>query len=400
MAATSSRSLPPRASDAHQLVVLALPEGAREKRALTQLARLLSLPLDDARRLVTSLPAPLPKVVSPSLAAAWRSALEPEGVAAEVRPCAVPVRCQLHPDHASVQRCAECDIELCALCQRSSGSVALCGPCFERRRARRRFYHARVAVLSAILLAVLAYAARDYQRRHARGAWERPLRVALILLEKSPVDPAAFAAFEAGIDRLEDALAREFRRYGGTFEPFSFEAFGPVPEPVVPPLAPVAPSIFDALTFSLSLGKFARTCDAAVGLEGSYDGKIYVRLSAPQSTERAFVEGSSEDGGVIAVTNIELGEHSADFGLFVISHELMHLLGARDRYAPDGTTLIPEGLGEPDQDPLYPQLTAEIMAHGRVLAPGREVAPGHLDELRVGASTAREIGWLEPDAQR
>jgi hypothetical protein len=44
--------------------------------------------------------------------------------------------------------------------------------------------------------------------------------------------------------------------------------------------------------------------------------------------------------------------------------------------------------------PLYPQRTVEVMARGRVIAPGDEVPPSELDELRVGTMTAREIGWL------
>ena len=82
----------------------------------------------------------------------------------------------------------------------------------------------------------------------------------------------------------------------------------------------------------------------------------------------------------------------------MVAHELFHLLGADDRYGPDGNAIIPDGLGDPDREPLYPQDGAEIMARGRVLRPGHEEPPGDLNELRVGAATAREIGWLPPAA--
>jgi hypothetical protein len=45
---------------------------------------------------------------------------------------------------------------------------------------------------------------------------------------------------------------------------------------------------------------------------------------------------------------------------------------------------------------LFPQRYAELMARNRPLAAEREVPPQTLDELWVGAITAREIGWLAP----
>jgi hypothetical protein len=153
------------------------------------------------------------------------------------------------------------------------------------------------------------------------------------------------------------------------------------------------PSWLEPLRISFSLYEFARGSDAAAGLMGTFDGKIYVVLSPPRSSKRTLVEGLGQDGGRIAVTQIELSEGSVDFGLFVVAHELFHLLGAADRYGPDGTTSIPEGLGDPERDPLYPQDSVEVMARSRVIEPGVEQPPDGLGELRVGPWTAAEIGW-------
>jgi hypothetical protein len=152
--------------------------------------------------------------------------------------------------------------------------------------------------------------------------------------------------------------------------------------------------VFESLRLSLALGAFARRADRAAAVDaGNWDGKVYVLLSPPWNARRALVEGLGENGGTIAVTSLELSEDSVDFGLFVVAHELVHLLGAEDRYGPDGLTLLPEGLGAPEQEPQFPQLKAEVMARGRVLAPGQEEPPGQLDELSVGPLTAAEIGW-------
>jgi hypothetical protein len=56
---------------------------------------------------------------------------------------------------------------------------------------------------------------------------------------------------------------------------------------------------------------------------------------------------------------------------------------------------VPDGLGEPDLDPTYPQQYAEIMAGRIALAPASAAVPASLDDVLVGATTAREIGWTE-----
>jgi hypothetical protein len=260
----------------------------------------------------------------------------------------------------------------------------------------RRFFQLRVAFLVSLLIATILYGVLDHRRRQARRAWHRPLDVALVLLQRGSLDAAALSEFQTRVDALEEVLEREFRRYGGQFRPVHFEQFGPVAERTLPPTPAASPSFLEPLWFSLALRTFAKDNDAAVQLSHSdFDGKIYVRLSQPESERRSLVEGLGEDGGVVAVTRIELSLDSVDFGLFVITHELFHLLGANDRYDDTGQTLIPDGLGDPELDPLYPQSMAEVMARGRVIAPGREEPPGHLDQLRVGHTTAIEIGWLK-----
>jgi len=257
----------------------------------------------------------------------------------------------------------------------------------------RKFYYLRVSILLLILGGVLGYAALDHARRSARRQWRRPLQVALVLLQQGELDPAALALLQERIEPLEDVLEAEFARYGGSFRPVRFQPFGPAPQPSAQPESTGDSSVFESLRLSLALGAFARSADRAAGVAGSWDGKVYVLLSPPSNARRALVEGLGEDGGRIAVTSVELSEDSVDFGLFVVAHELFHLLGAEDRYGPDGLTLLPEGLGAPQQEPLFPQLKAEIMARGRVLEPGVEEPPGQLDELSVGPLTAAEIGW-------
>ena len=77
----------------------------------------------------------------------------------------------------------------------------------------------------------------------------------------------------------------------------------------------------------------------------------------------------------------------------VITHELMHTLGASDKYDAANLPLHPQGFAEPERRPLYPQRAAEIMGGRIPLAPGRARMPNSLGEVLVGGYTAAEINW-------
>ncbi|GAC1307465.1 MAG: hypothetical protein NVSMB10_13000 [Steroidobacteraceae bacterium] len=78
----------------------------------------------------------------------------------------------------------------------------------------------------------------------------------------------------------------------------------------------------------------------------------------------------------------------------VIAHELLHTVGATDKYDPhDDRPRFPEGFADPQQIPLYPQQKAELMAGRRMLAADRWQQPANLGETAVGGATALEIHW-------
>jgi len=80
----------------------------------------------------------------------------------------------------------------------------------------------------------------------------------------------------------------------------------------------------------------------------------------------------------------------------VIAHELMHALGAGDRYE-QGTNrpLYPEGFADPDAVPRYPQSRAEIMAGRIPISENHAETPSGMDEVAIGTLTAREINWIK-----
>jgi hypothetical protein len=78
----------------------------------------------------------------------------------------------------------------------------------------------------------------------------------------------------------------------------------------------------------------------------------------------------------------------------IIAHELLHTVGATDKYnLSNDSPRFPDGYGDPEQVPLYPQLSAELMAGRRVLSPDKWQQPTSLGEVVIGPATALEIRW-------
>ena len=80
----------------------------------------------------------------------------------------------------------------------------------------------------------------------------------------------------------------------------------------------------------------------------------------------------------------------------VIAHEILHTLGATDKYDPaTAAPVFPIGYGEPQRVPLYPQAFAEVMAGRKATSRTDSEMPGSLDEVLVGRVTAMEINWVK-----
>jgi hypothetical protein len=80
----------------------------------------------------------------------------------------------------------------------------------------------------------------------------------------------------------------------------------------------------------------------------------------------------------------------------VIAHEILHTLGATDKYDPaTNQPVFPDGYAEPDAAPLHPQRRAEIMAGRIAISETQADTPRSLKRVVIGAKTAREINWAK-----
>ena len=257
---------------------------------------------------------------------------------------------------------------------------------------KRRFFQIRVAILLFVLFVVILYAIRDVRSRRARNAWERTLDVAVVLVEvegRGRLDPGAGVALQDRLVALEDRLRAEAERHGmRTAKPFRFRLFGPVVAGAAPP-RPAGDGALDLAKQAALLDRWVANVDPRAGVvPDHWDTRIYVVARPPASETRNVVEGESQEGGRIGIVDVELDARMADLTLFVVAHELLHTLGASDKYDEAGRVREPDGLVEPERAPLYPQPFAEVMARNRPVTRDREVVPVSLDELGVGPATA------------
>ncbi len=374
------------------------PPSEREQRAAAMaLARALAVPLGEALALLRAAPALLPRCLSPAEQAQLQQALASLGAGLEPVTAPLPSgRCGAHPTFFADVECRECKTAFCSVC-RAAGDGS-CGGCRRRARRKRLFFRIRVSLLLAVLAVVLLWAYADVRRRGARTEWKRPVTVAIVVVRLGPVSDAAVKELAAQMRVLEDRLAEESTRLRGpsSARPFALTSFGPVDVQSPPPNGGGS-GVWDLVEHTFAKRKYFSTIDAQAELDaGAYDSRIYLIARPPARSGYKSVEGESEEGGRMGFVEVELDEEMADFALFVAAHELMHTLGAGDKYDAVGRARVPDGLADPSRVPLYPQIAAEVMARNVALSPTRERPPETLAELAVGRATAREIGWIGP----
>lgn len=269
----------------------------------------------------------------------------------------------------------------------------------EHRGVFAAFRRVRILTLLGLLATIGIYAIDLQGQREARTLWARPLHVAVVLVERGRLPWETTQAFQARAGAANAWIREERRRrQPGAAQPVWFHAFGPVSgvdRPAAPEDAATSDDVLDRLLYGARLHWHLRDVDAVAGVDaGLFDARIYVYAEPPAGPRAArFVEGLGEAGGELGTVDVALDDTMIDLAWVAVLHETLHTLGATDKYDAQGRTLVPEGLAEADQRPLYPQAFAEIMSGERALTPAQGAPVSHLHEVRIGPVTAGEIGW-------
>jgi hypothetical protein len=246
----------------------------------------------------------------------------------------------------------------------------------------------------ALLLAVLAFVALGAWLDRSRSTdWDTPLRVTVY-----PVADGGDAATRGYVANLADEdfgaisrfLAEEAGRHGlALSEPVRVRVSHAAGTP--PRLAADA-GMFGIAGWSLRFRYWAWRVAMDDPLP-TPDVQVFA-LYHVASEGRAVPDSVGLSKGLMALTHLYASDAARGSNQVVITHELLHTLGATDKYdRATGLPLVPDGLGDPTQAPRYPQAFGEIMAGRIALRASEAVIPDDLDAMLVGPLTAREIGW-------
>jgi hypothetical protein len=244
-----------------------------------------------------------------------------------------------------------------------------------------------------LLLVLLAVALTTWQDRYLSTRWRNPLYVAIypIAADESPVTRAYVAALDAGgFEPIDRFFAREAARYHlATDEPIRTRLRAQLQDR--PPQRAHGAGILATALWSLRLRYWAWRVSGHV--HEPEDIRMFVLFHDPALTP-TVPHSLGLTKGLIGVVYAFAAPEMSGGNNVVIAHELLHTVGATDKYDPvTDAPRFPGGYGDPTQTPLYPQLTAELMAGRRAVARDKGQQATSLDEVVIGPVTALEIRW-------
>ena len=244
----------------------------------------------------------------------------------------------------------------------------------------------RILILLLILLSIAGMGL--FERMWVRS-WTRPLQVAIY-----PI--ALDAASAAYVAQLRPDDFREIADFLQSEVGHARRKSIPRPNLVLkPPLRDLPPiarprSAFESLQLSLHMRWYAFRHTSFWASLGTV--RLFV-LYHPVQYDQSLPHSLGLQKGLFGFAHVFASDAQRAQNNVVIAHELLHTLGARDKYDADGQPVYPVGFADPYADPRYPQYKAEIMAGRIPINDRRAEIPRGLSESVVGYATAAEIGW-------
>jgi len=254
------------------------------------------------------------------------------------------------------------------------------------------FRNIRIAALLTLLLIV---AGNQFLTGSRFSSWDKPLWVSIYpILAESGGNISRYAE-SLDADSFQDIgefFKKEAARYGWKLDrPVVIQVAHPLT--TLPPALPTENSGLGVALWSLKMRWWSFRNGDQDGLAPD-DIRIYVLYQNGQP-DTLLERSVGVKNGSYGIVNAVASRGMAARNRMIISHELMHILGATDKYDRyTGQPLPPEGLANPNQSPLYPQRQAEIMAGRVATTVTRWRRAASLKSCVVGAATAAEIGWL------
>lgn len=257
--------------------------------------------------------------------------------------------------------------------------------------SRKLFKVVRIFILSMILLGVTLGSWLTDKRS---TDWEQPLWIAIYPINADDstttqqyINQLSLESFKS----IEEFISEEAEEFDLSLKtPFTIKLAPQVES--LPPEPPQSGEAWEVILWSLKLRYWAFR-------ENTYQGpaphiRVFVKYFDAQDNQ-PLAHSLGLQQGMLGIVNAFATTKMTNANAMVICHEVLHTLGATDKYnLSNGLPIFPEGYAESDRQPRYPQEMAEIMGGRIPLSETEAIIPRGLHQAIIGEKTAREIRWL------
>ena len=247
-----------------------------------------------------------------------------------------------------------------------------------------------------LLFLILAYVGIDTVLSNSRAtSWKQTLRVVIYPINadgSARADEYISQLDLSQFDSINSALEKQSRRYAMNLDSPVRIRIAPKMN-FLPPKLPVKRSGLSVLWWSIKLRFWSWKEDNFKGIRPHI--RAYALYYDPK-THPVLKHSTGLQKAKIAINNLFADKKYTRQNNVVILHELLHTLGATDKYdLSSGLPNFPDGYAEPQRKPLYPQRKAEIMGGQIALSEVIAKIPKGLKNIVIGPQTAKEIGWIK-----
>lgn len=252
----------------------------------------------------------------------------------------------------------------------------------------------RIRILLLLGVLVLTLGLTSLERFMVRE-WKAPLDVAIYPINGDGSEAAATyiqALQPQDFSEINSFLVRETRRYGLQQRVSMTLSLEPEMKDTPPP-PPQDRNVLKTMAWSLKLRWWAYQHSPS---KWPQLGKIRIYVLYHKAEPgKALAHSLGLQKGLLGVVHAFAATQQTAQNNIVIAHEMLHTLGATDKYDAEGRPVYPIGYAESELPQNLRRREAEIMA-GRIALPdGRNVMPNSLAQCVVGATTAHEINLNE-----
>jgi hypothetical protein len=250
----------------------------------------------------------------------------------------------------------------------------------------------RVVFLLSVLFVIVV---GTWMTERRLASWEQPIWITIYPIAAD--DEEDTRRYVNRVDRysyedINNFFTRETVPYGVSLTPaFNFQ-IAPV-SGKFPPDLPDRHSPVAIAWWSLKMRWWAWRMDREDGLVKP-DIQVFILYHGVNGNRELDMSVGMRKG-MYGLVHAFASQEMKSRNLVVIMHEIMHVLGATDKYVQaTGEPEYPFGYAYPNQRPLFPQEKAEIMGGRIPLSAFVSEMPRSLEYCKIGHKTAEEIGFF------